>query len=57
MFGFKNHCPVCGIDVEKEIGIKRFGKYFCSDSHAEVFSKKKIEKEAEESSRGGGGCC
>ncbi|MGH9925239.1 MAG: hypothetical protein ACRD4J_03365 [Nitrososphaeraceae archaeon] len=60
MFGFEKHCPVCGTDVEKELGIKRFGKYFCSDNHAEVYAKKKMEKEIlsdEESDRGGGGCC
>jgi hypothetical protein len=60
MFGFEKHCPVCGIDVEKELGIKRFGKYFCYDNHAEVYTKKKMEKEIssdEESDRRGGSCC
>ncbi|MGH9952164.1 MAG: hypothetical protein ACRD5J_11085 [Nitrososphaeraceae archaeon] len=61
MFGFEKHCPVCGIDVEKEIGIRRYGKYFCSDDHAEVYSKDKMEKELssdeESNRRGGGGCC
>ena len=30
MLWLKHHCPICGIDIEKESGIKRFGKYFCS---------------------------
>lgn len=57
IFGFKKHCPICGIDVEKEIVIKRYGKYFCSDNHAEVYSEKKMEKQAKESSKRVGGCC
>lgn len=37
MFGFKKHCPMCGIDVEKESGIVKFGKFFCCTSHAEQY--------------------
>ncbi|MGH9983780.1 MAG: hypothetical protein ACRD8W_07480 [Nitrososphaeraceae archaeon] len=38
MFRLKKHCPMCGIGVDKELGIKRFGKYFCSTSHAEQYA-------------------
>ena len=35
---FKKHCPICGQDVQKEKAIKRFGKYHCSEEHAEEYS-------------------
>ncbi|MGI0050579.1 MAG: hypothetical protein ACRD8K_02475 [Nitrososphaeraceae archaeon] len=59
MFGLTKHCPVCGMDVEKEIGIKRFGNYFCSDSHAQQYTEKRMASEIskEEDSHHGGGCC
>ena len=61
MFGFKKHCEICGIDVEKETATKRFGKYFCSDSHSQQFLQKREEEErrmAEEERRNPhrGGC-
>jgi len=58
MFGFGKHCSICGVDVAPEGAIRRFGKYFCSDSHAEIYTSKRLEREAsadKESSRGG--CC
>jgi len=63
MLGFATYCPTCGIDVEKEKGIKRFGKYFCSEEHAQDYSKLRMANEIEEeeyeprSRRGFGGCC
>lgn len=58
---FSKHCPVCGIDVNKEMSIKRYGKYFCSKDHVQDFVKMKEEKDKEnrnEYGHGGrGGCC
>lgn len=54
---FSKHCPVCGIDVDKEMGIKRYGKYFCSEDHAQDFVKIKKEKENRNEYGHGGGCC
>ncbi len=53
---FEKHCQICGMDVKKETVIKRFGKYFCNDQHAEQFVQMKKEEEAREPRRGGG-CC
>lgn len=62
MFGLTKHCPVCGMDVEKEIGIKRFGKFFCSEEHAQDYTKLRMvrEERGEDDSRtrrSSGGCC
>ena len=60
---FEKHCQICGIDVKKESAIKRFGKFFCSDPHAQQYiEKKQDEEKAEEEYRkthpkSGGGCC
>ena len=59
---FEKHCQICGIEVKKEIGIKRFGKYFCNDEHANQFGAKiaEVEKRQEEyrkSHPDRGGCC
>ena len=56
----KKHCPVCGMDIERETATKRFGKYFCSEEHASRFAETKMEREREANRRensGGGGCC
>ena len=53
----QKHCPVCGMDVDKNAGIKRFGKYFCSEEHANKYAEVKMAQEREEDSRRGGGCC
>jgi YHS domain-containing protein len=58
---FSKHCPICGIDVNKEMSIKRYGKYFCSKDHVQDFVKMMKDKEQENRNgyRGGssGGCC
>lgn len=57
MFGLlKKHCPVCGMDVDKESSIKRFGKHFCSVDHAEKFGETNVSGQ-EDDSRSNGGCC
>lgn len=30
-------CEVCGIDVESDTALKRFGKLFCSEEHMEQY--------------------
>lgn len=62
MFGFKKHCPICGMDVDEENSIKRFGKYLCSKSCTEKYVVQKQEqvKRMEEEKRKhphSGGCC
>lgn len=54
----QKHCPVCGMDVEKETATKRFGKYFCSEEHASQYAEiRKAQESRREEYRGGGGCC
>lgn len=62
MLGFlQKHCPVCGIDVDKEkAAVKRFGKYFCSEEHGNQYAEMKRagdEQRRGEHSGHGGGCC
>ena len=52
---FKKHCPICGQDVEKEKAVKRFGKYLCSEKHAEEYREKLAKEESRTAKRGG--CC
>lgn len=56
---FEKHCQICGIDVKKEASPKRFGKYFCSEEHAEKHVKLRMEqeeREARETRRRSSGC-
>lgn len=53
----QKHCPICGMDVDKNSGIKRFGKYFCSEDHANKYAEVKMTRDAERRDSGGGGCC
>ena len=55
----QKHCPTCGMDVDKNTAIKRFGKYFCSEEHAGQYSKMRLARESDDERRssGGGGCC
>lgn len=57
MFGSTKHCTVCGMDVKKEASIKRFGKYFCSDEHAQKYTDVQMARQKEDNNRGGCGCC
>ena len=57
VFGLlKKYCPVCGQDVKKEKAIKRFGKYICSEEHAEEYRQKLAKEQSRAASRGGS-CC
>jgi len=55
--GLAHHCPICGMDVEKERGIKRFGKYFCSEPHAVEYTERRMNNEQNSGYGSGGGCC
>ena len=55
VFGFKKHCPVCGMDVKKETSLERFGKYFCSSDHAQKYVDLQVSKKEESDDKGG--CC
>ena len=56
---FEKHCQICGMEVKKETAPKRFGKYFCSDDHAQKFAQQEMERREREEKepRSGGGCC
>jgi hypothetical protein len=59
---FEKHRQICGVDVKKETAIKRFGKYFCIDGHANQFVAKiaeeeKRQEEYRKSHPRRGGCC
>ena len=53
---FKKYCPICGMDVDKNKGMKRFGKYFCSEKHADEYGEK-LEQNKSKTAGHGGGCC
>ncbi len=53
VFSSQKFCPVCGVDVNKSTDMKRFGKYFCSEDHAQQYAKTQMTKK-EDSGRG---CC
>jgi hypothetical protein len=35
------YCEVCGIDVQADTNLKRFGKFFCSTDHIEQYVRAK----------------
>ena len=45
LFGLTKNCAVYGIDIDKQVKFKRFGKYFCSEDDAEQYSKRNISGE------------
>jgi len=59
---FEKHCQICGVEVNKKLAPKRFGKYFCNEEHANRFvmiktEEKKQEEEYRKSHPRRGGCC
>jgi len=54
MFGPKK-CMTCGVIVEKATAIKKVGKYFCSEEHAEIFVREDRKRRNKEGS--GCHCC
>jgi len=57
MFGLKKHCKICRIDLEKSQEIKRFGKSFCNEEHANQYVELKQKQRRDNSTRRRGGCC
>lgn len=54
----QKYCSVCGMDVDKNTATKRFGKYFCSEDHANQYAETRMTRDKEREHRGsGGGCC
>jgi hypothetical protein len=54
------HCAICGERIERGNDIKRFGKHFDSEEHAEQYAKMTGEKNQpspEEHNHSGGCCC
>ncbi|MEM3159445.1 MAG: hypothetical protein QXJ74_01545 [Nitrososphaera sp.] len=55
---FQKHCPVCGMDVDRESAVKRFGRYFCSEEHGKQYAEMKMSRDAgRKEDSGHGGCC
>jgi len=56
---FGKYCPICGMKVQKNESLSRFGQYFCSQEHmnkyVEQVQKQRLESPSEQHSRGG--CC
>lgn len=42
----ERYCPICGREV-RDLDIKRFGKYLCSEEHAEEYVKEVRAQRAE----------
>jgi YHS domain-containing protein len=53
----QKHCPVCGMDVDKRTATKRFGKYFCSEKHADHYAQMKMERQTDRGRDGVRGGC
>jgi len=56
MFGFRKHCKICGIELQKERATTRFGKLFCSEEHAAEYADI-IKSQMKERGSRRGGCC
>lgn len=55
---FDKFCEKCGMKVDKKTAPQRFGKYFCSDEHAETFVKEmEAMRASKPKQRSSGGCC
>ena len=50
---FKKYCLICGMDVKEDTAVKRFGKYFCSNEHAEQYVTRKQEERRAREPRSG----
>lgn len=52
------YCEKCGMKVDKKTAPQRFGKYFCSEKHAEEYTNEIEEKRKATPKQGGSrGCC
>ncbi len=64
VFGlFKKYCQICGMKVDKNKDIVRFGEHFCSEEHAQQFvdERKKMDiletQMKKNSKQKSSGCC
>jgi YHS domain-containing protein len=53
---FDKHCEKCGMKVDKKTAPSRFGKYFCSEKHAEEYANE-IKEQRKSAPAQKGGCC
>ncbi len=44
MSWFDKYCEKCGMKVDKKTAPQRFGKYFCSEKHAEEYASDRENK-------------
>ena len=55
---FDKYCEKCGMKVDKKTAPQRFGKYFCSNGHAEEYTKETEEMRMNmPKQQSDGGCC
>ena len=55
---FDKYCEKCGMKVDKKVAPQRFGRYFCSDEHGEIYAKEAEEKRKNmPEQKSSGGCC
>lgn len=54
---FNKYCGICGMKVDKKTSLERFGKYFCSEGHAEKYAKDMEEQRKGAPRQSSGGCC
>lgn len=53
IFGSGNKCPICGMKVDDKSGIKKHGKFFCSQACVDEYEGKGSEKKGKK----GKSCC
>jgi hypothetical protein len=54
---FRKYCEICGVQLKKGKGVVRFGKYFCSEEHAEQYAREKQVSVSKTHNNIHGGCC
>lgn len=60
IFGGRKKCPICGMDVTEQSGIKKHGEIFCSQACIEEYEnghKIKGEGSGKNESTKGSSCC
>jgi hypothetical protein len=40
----QSYCEVCGIDVDSQTNLRRFGKLFCSEEHLNQYVKSRQKR-------------
>lgn len=56
---FTKYCALCGMKIENQNDIVKFGKHFDSEQHADLYSEQKEESDQahDESSHQSHDCC